>query len=51
MTYPSTGSGKSKNWQRKRKPKWRDVYVKARMTPSWKKYRKRQTWRPNRKGL
>ena len=33
------------NWQRKRKPKYRDMYVKSRTQESWKRFRKRQTWR------
>jgi hypothetical protein len=34
-----------KGWQKKRKPKWRDIYVKSRIQPTWKKLRKRQSWR------
>lgn len=37
-------------WKRRRKLKWRDIYVKARLTPTWKRFRKHQSWRINRKG-
>lgn len=46
MTRPPT---EKKNWQRKRKLKWRDVYCRARLMPNWKKYRKHQAWRLSRK--